>query len=264
MNGSRCCRRSHVLLLVALIATLALPALAHAQTVPTRNVPITLAVQPGSPDVVLVGTLNAPDPANIYRSADGAVSWAVASQGTTENISVAGLAFHPENPNIVYAGDGGFGYLYRSSDAGQTWTEIASFRPLLNENSAIGDLYTVIELQKPVIYVSTRFDGVFRSEDDGNTWLQLDAGLAGEARRVRAVVRYGIDLFAGTHDGLFRLPPGTTVWERVASFPTPSIVYGFAEDTVNGYLYAGTEQGLFRSADGDTWERLPNFPRTFV
>ncbi len=68
--------------LVTLLA-LFLPIWAKAQdaTIPTRNLPITLAVQPGKPDVVLVGTLNAPDPDNIFRTTDGAIDWSAATDG---------------------------------------------------------------------------------------------------------------------------------------------------------------------------------------
>ena len=244
---------------------LVLPALAGAQaTVPTRNVPISLAVMPGKPDVAMVGTLNAPDPDNLYRSDDGALTWGVASSGTEPNISVAGLAFDPQNPRVVYAGDGGFGYLYRSTDVGATWQEVSAFRPLLNANSAIGDLLVTVELRKSVLYVSTRYDGVFRSDDEGESWLQLDAGLAGEARRVRVVTPFDNDLYAGTHNGLYRLPPGTTVWEQVVTFPAPSIVYALVEDEVNDLFYAGTESGLYSSVDGDTWARVPNSPNAVV
>jgi photosystem II stability/assembly factor-like uncharacterized protein len=232
-------------------------------TSPTRNVPITLAVQPGKPDVALVGTLNAPDPNNIYRTQDGAISWSAATEGVEPNISVAGLTYNPRNANMVFAGDGGFGYLYRSDNGGTTWQEVPGFRDLLSENSAIADLYSTVELRKSVFYVSTRYEGVFRSEDDGLTWTQLKDGLEGEASRVRAVIRFDDELYAGTHDGLYVLPPGTTVWEKVAGFPSPSIVYSFASDG-NRVLYAGTEQGLFYSEDGLTWERERNLPQTVV
>ncbi len=231
--------------------------------VPTRNVPITLAVQPGKPDFALVGTLNAPDPDNIYRTQDGAVSWSAAMDGVEPNISVAGLTYNPRNANMVFAGDGGFGYLYRSDNGGTTWQEVPGFRDLLSENSAIADLYSTVELRKSVFYVSTRYEGVFRSEDDGLTWTQLKDGLTGEASRVRAVIRFDDELYAGTHDGLYVLPPGTTVWEKVAGFPSPSIVYSFASDG-NRVLYAGTEQGLFFSEDGLTWERERNLPQSTI
>ena len=248
--------------IVACLIAFILPHSSKGQaTVPTRNVPITLAIQPGKPDIVLVGTLNAPDPENIYRSGNGAVSWIPSVEGTEPNISVAGLAFNRRNSNMVFAGDGGFGYLYRSENAGETWQEVPGFRELLSENSTIGDLYATVESGKSVIYASTRFEGVFRSEDDGLSWTQLDAGLDGEARPVRAVIDFNDQLFAGTHNGLFVLS-SEGVWQQVPNFPAPSIVFGFAAD--NERLYAGTEQGLFASEDGKTWINVDGFPNTIV
>ena len=80
---------------------------------------------------------------------------------------------------------------------------------------------------------------------------------------MRAVIRYDDDLYAGTHDGLYVLPPGTTVWEKVAGFPSPSIIYSFGSDG-NRMLYAGTESGLYFSEDGQTWAREQNLPQSII
>lgn len=260
--------RSSLRALPALALLLALAAagaplwvMAQGGSVPTRNTPISLAVMPGKPDNVLVGTLNAPDPQNIFRSADGAVSWESAAQGTRENISVAGVVFDPRNAQIALAGDGGFGYLFRSRDGGASWEELPEFKALLNENSAIGELHAIVENNRTAFYAATRFDGVFRSEDAGETWTKLDAGLVGEARRVREVARYQDALYAGTHDGLYRMPSGATAWERVA-FPAGTIVFSLL-DTPQA-IYAGTGGGLYVSEDGQTWTQVPNFPNTIV
>ncbi len=241
-----------------------LPAWVWAQggIIPTRNAVISVAVMPGAPDKVLAGTLNAPDPPSVYRSANGGIAWSPATQGLIENISIAGLAFDPQNPRIVLAGDGGFGNLFRSSDSGENWEELIDFRGLLSENSAVGELYSDIEGGKSVFYVCTRFDGVFRSADAGNSWQKLDAGLVGEARRVRELAQYGDVLYAGTHAGIYRLPAAATTWEPVAGFPNNQIVFSMAvEKTV---LYAGTSNGLYQSIDGNTWERMTSFPNTVV
>ena len=241
-----------------------LPTWAWAQggVIPTRNAVISVAVMPGAPDKVLAGTLNAPDPPSVYRSANGGIAWSPATQGLLENISIAGLAFDPQNPRIVLAGDGGFGNLFRSSDSGENWEELIDFRGLLSENSAVGELYADIEGGKSVFYVCTRFDGVFRSEDGGNSWQKLDAGLAGEARRVRELAQYGDVLYAGTHAGIYRLPAAATTWELVAGFPNNQIVFSMTVE--KNVLYAGTGNGLYQSVDGNTWERMAGFPNTVV
>ena len=235
---------------------------AQATTIPTRNTPISLAVLPGQPDKVLAGTLNAPDAVNLYRSVNGAVAWAGAGQGMQANISIAGIAADPKNPNFVLAGDGGYGFMYRSTDAGATWQELTNFKAMLAENAAVGELYAVVENGTTVFYASTRYEGVFRSPNGGDIWQKLDAGLDGEARRVREVVLFGGVVYAGTHAGLYRLLPESSTWEFVPGLPNTLIVFSLR--TLGDTIYAGTGQGLYRSQDGLTWTAVPNFPPTIV
>ncbi|MBX3013408.1 MAG: hypothetical protein KF832_17945 [Caldilineaceae bacterium] len=250
------------LLLLFLLFLLPTWVWAQGGTIPTRNAVVSVAVMPGAPDKVLAGTLNAPDPPSVYRTANGGMDWLPATSGLLENISIAGLAFDPQNPRLVLAGDGGFGNLFRSRDGGDTWEELANFRPLLSENSAVGELYADVENGKSVFYVCTRFDGVFRSTDSGDTWEKLDGGLVGEARRVRELVQVGDVLYAGTHLGIYRLPAGATQWEAVAGFPNNIIVFSLTVE--QSIIYAGTGNGLYQSIDGLTWARINGFPNTVV
>lgn len=229
---------------------------------PTRNWAISLAVVPGAPDRVLAGTLNAPDPPTVFRSADGGVSWTPAAGGLIANLSVSGLAFDPQNPNVVLAGDAGVGYLFRSEDAGAHWVELPAIRTQLSETSAVGELYATVEGGLTTWYASTRFDGVLRSQDTGNTWVKLDAGLVGEARRVREVARWRDTLFSGTHDGVYIYDTGSSTWVRSSGFPSGIIVFSLsmAGDT----LYAGSGEGIFYTGDAQTWTRAATFPFTIV
>lgn len=237
---------------------------AQGTVLPSRNAIISLAVMPGAPDKVVAGTLNAPDPPGVYRSTNGGVAWARASDGFAENVSIAGLVFDPQNPGLVFAGDGGFGLLYRSRDGGVTWREVQGFKELLSENSAVGELYATVENGKSIFYACTRFNGVFRSTDEGDSWQQLNTGLGGEASRVRELSQLGDALYAGTHDGIYRLSDGTETWQPVAAVPTGTIVFSLVTDERNNVIYAGTGGGLYRSSDGDLWERVTAFPNTVI
>ncbi|MCC6454436.1 MAG: hypothetical protein IT328_05795 [Caldilineaceae bacterium] len=252
--------------LTVLLTAWLLPGLVRAQAgvIPTRNAPLSLAVLPGQPDRVLVGTINAPDPAPIYlfRSTDGAVSWAASGEGMIPNISLAGIAVDPKDPNLVLAGDGGFGHMFRSRDGGATWEELAHFKALLAENAAVGELYSVEENGGSVFYASTRYEGVFRSPNGGDIWQKLDVGLVGEARRVREVLMFNGTLYAGTHAGLYRLLPSSSAWEFVPGLPNTLIVWSLW--SLGDTIYAGTGQGLYASQDGLTWTPAPNFPSTIV
>ena len=250
----------------ALILTLALlPGLVWAQeavAIPTRNVAISLAVIPGHPDRALAGTLNAPDPVNLYRTDNGAVGWLPSNDGTQPNISIAGIAVDPQDPNLVLAGDGGFGYMYRSRDGGETWQELTGFKALLPQDAAVGELYSVVQEGVTVFYASTRYDGVYRTSNAGDIWQQLDEGLAGEARRVREVVLHNDTLYAGTHAGLYRMPPDSSTWQPVPAIPNTLIVFSLLSR--DDGLYAGTGQGLYRSEDGVNFAPVANFPSTIV
>ena len=130
----------------------------------------------------------------------------------------------------------------------------------MSPTSAVGELYTTVEAGRAVVYAGTRFDGVLRSVDEGVTWARLDAGLAGDARRIRDLVTYDGDLYAGTHNGVYRLPAGTVVWEQVTTFPDQGIVYSLWAGV--NELYAGTTSSLYVSPDGATWNRVLNSPST--
>ena len=55
----------------------------------------------------------------IYRLAQEADQWVELTRGLPESPSVCGIAIHPENPEVVFAGtqDGP----YRSLDRGENW-----------------------------------------------------------------------------------------------------------------------------------------------
>lgn len=252
------------LILASVIMLLLWPSWAAAQTAgvaPTRNWAISLAVAPGAPNRVLAGTLNAPDPPTIYHSEDAGVSWGPGA-GLPANISTSGIAFDALNPSVVLAGDGVAGLLLRSVDGGLTWQELPGFRAQLSPSSAIGEMYSTVENGVSVFYASTRFDGVFRSQDAGATWTRLDAGLVGEARRVREVLRWKENLFAATHDGVYIMDPTTNAWVRSPGFPTGVIAFSL---TAQGdTLVAGTGVGISTSVDAQTWASAPNFPLTIV
>ncbi len=246
--------------LLALLPSAARPAVLAQAAAPSRNAAISVAVQPGAPDRVLAGTLNAPDPPSVYRSQDGGLSWQPGS-GLAANISLAGLAFDPQNARLALAGDAGAGLLFRSEDGGGSWTELTGHRSLLSATSAIGELYAAVENGATAFYIATRFDGAFRSSDGGNTWTKLDTGLTGEARRVRELVRWRDQLWAATHDGVYRLDPAGS-WVRASTFPTG--VIAFSITTFGDTLVAGTGVGLYSSGDGENWAPVAGFPQLIV
>ncbi len=230
--------------------------------VPFSNSIIGLDVSPDDASVVVAGTLNVPVPAGIYRSTDGGHTWSRADVELPADTSVASIRFDPRDGSRVLAADGGIGTLFISEDGGQSWRQEPSINQVLTPNSGIGRLYTRVEDGVTVFYAGSRYDGVVRSLDGGLTWEWYGDGLTGSALRVRAFADKEGALYAGTHDGVWRLTPDAVSWQRV-DLPAGIIARGMV--MLDGRLYVGTfASGLYLSDDGYNWIQDPSFPAGVV
>ena len=76
-----------------------------------------IIMHPANPDTMIASTSG-----RIYRTLDGGLNWnLVSTDGSFKDI-----AFHPTNPNIIYAAGNTY---YRSVDLGLSWTKITSGLP---------------------------------------------------------------------------------------------------------------------------------------
>ena len=89
-------------------------------------------------------------------------------------VGVRSLAVDPVSATTVYAGtDRG---LKVSTDGGRTWRDLWSrIYPTGNRASVF---FVTVDARRPqTIYISTEFDGVFRTVDGGRTWSTANKGL---------------------------------------------------------------------------------------
>jgi len=98
----------------------------------------------------------------------------------TDLKDVWALAHDPANPDIVLAGTRPAA-LYRSTDAGRSWTELSV--PNISKFSEInmGPTRVTQILFDPVdsqtVWAAIEIGGIFRSTDGGQTWVSLTNGL---------------------------------------------------------------------------------------
>jgi photosystem II stability/assembly factor-like uncharacterized protein len=155
-----------------------------------------IVVHPTNPDIVYVAALGALWGTNpergLYKTTDGGKTWAL-SKFISDKAGFVDIAMHPRDPNTLYAASwerirqpqlfksGGPGSaLWKSTDAGATWTEIkgGGF-----PETPKGRINIVIAESNPdILYASVEADsvrgatpkrllsGTYRSADAGRTW----------------------------------------------------------------------------------------------
>ncbi len=142
---------------------------------------LSLAVRGGT---IFAGT----EVGKIYASMDRGASWAEASEGLPGNPVISiGLS---ADGTILFAGLDGGG-IWKSANAGQSWSSANEGLPR-NLN-----VYSFVSVPGK-IYAGTIY-GVFVSEDNGQIWKQVNAGLL--EIYTTSVVVAGDNIYAGTARG---------------------------------------------------------------
>lgn len=230
-----------------------------------------VALAPSDPKVVWVGTGEANDRnssgwgAGVYRSTDAGGSFAAA--GLAKSRAIARVVVHPLDPATAWVaamGDlwapGGERGLYKTADAGRTWTRVLGASGAATEHVGCGDvaidpsnpdvLYAALYARRRTPWsfawgtaVTSGQDagGIFKSTDGGATWRKLANGLPARTGRI------GIDVHR----------------------KDPRTVYAIVQTEEGGTAtiddVRAKRGGVFRSDDaGETWTRANALnPRPF-
>lgn len=229
-----------------------------------------VTVSPNDPDTVWAGT----EPSSVFHSDDGGRTWT--ERGGLDELSSADRWSFPPRPHThhvrwIAEDPHQAGHLYvaieagalvRSPDGGTTWQD--------HPEGARRDNHTIVTHPDAPgrLYVAAG-DGYAESLDRGDTWDYPQSGL--EHRYVwslavadddpdRVIVSAALGAFAA-HD-----PEGTAyVYRRtegewtvaMAGLPGPE---GAARPVLaahDGWFYAVSNRGLYRSERGEAWQELP-------
>lgn len=210
----------------------------------------TMAVQPGSDGrVMLVASSD-----GILRSTDAGKSWRLTTGW--EVIDVRTFAFHPENPDEVYASTC-WGPL-RSTDGGATWTPTQAGLNLLYCQTIIADV-----LEPGRVLLGTE-DGIYVSNDGAKTWSRTDSPPATALRMIQSVTEPKL-LLAGTEGrGAWLSRDGGRSWRQTDPASAHANLYAAAIDPHEAGRLAvgGWGVGVRISTDGGaTWtDRTAGLP----
>ncbi len=150
-------------------------------------------VHPDDPDVAWVaasGNLwRGSDERGVYKTTDGGRSWRKVLAGANQWTGAVDLALDPSDPDVLYAamyqrlrrtwgfnGGGPGSGIFRSSDGGESWTELTRGIPA-GDKGRIGLAVTAAD--PSVVMATIQHDtdegtGTYRSEDGGNSWNKVN------------------------------------------------------------------------------------------
>lgn len=210
-------------------------------------------------------------PAAVFRSKDGGENWSFSEQlhSLPETIEwtfpnppyiahVKGFGLSKTDPNMVYAAIEE-GYLIRSKDGGDTWETLFHGTTI--------DSHTVnVMPDNPKVLVSASGNGIFRSEDGGDHFVQYSEGLTREY--VAQIVQHESEpnlLFTaaaavpprdwrrpkGGDTGFFRSDDQARSWKQLTGRGLPELMTAAPRGTAGFPDRAGTF--LAAMNDGSVW-----------
>ncbi len=212
------------------------------------DIVFTVAVDPGSPQILYAGTRS-----GLQVSRDGGDHWSPLRTGA-EPGEIYSVALHSGGREIFFGSSGAIG---RSIAGGESW----ALAPTLA-------VFSILPFSKDMALAATR-GGVFRTADGGSRWIPSEAGMEKTfALSLAAHPRDpGVFYAATAGSGVFKSTDRGQSWKPAGRELDRTVVRCVATGTAHGdSVYAGTDGGVFVSADrGKSWQRRSaGLPRAVV
>ncbi|MDT7832458.1 glycosyl hydrolase [Flavobacteriaceae bacterium S356] len=176
-----------------------------------RHIP-RVRIHPKNPDIVYAGVMGdlykSSNERGVYKSIDGGKTWSK-KLFANKDAGVVDLIIDPNNSRVLYAttwnvrrtpyslssgGDGSA--LWKSTDEGETWTNISENKGLPSGVWGISGV-TVSPVNSDIVWalIENKKGGVYKSMDAGKTWRLINS-----ERKLRQRAWYYTRLYADTQD----------------------------------------------------------------
>lgn len=177
-------------------------------------------------------------PAVIYRSEDLGVTWSSFAKGIPKDATLSGIKQHS---NKVYVSTDYHG-VFVSTNGQDNWKS-------LNKQRLKGLDINCIEVESANLIIGTLRKGILISQDGGLSWNPPKENINAP---VRAFLRSGKSIYAGTDSGIFESVNQGQTWSHV--FGDIQIL-GFT--TLNEKIYAATQNGvLLQEGNSTNWKPI--------
>jgi photosystem II stability/assembly factor-like uncharacterized protein len=243
-----------------------------------------ILVDPKDPNVVYVGVLGHAYGPNeergVYKSTDGGATWKrVLDKGSI--VGIADIAMATDRPNILFAAtwnahrppwstyaplEGPGNGLYRSTDAGATWSQLSSHGLPAGDWGRTG---VAVSSDGKRVYASIddkKQSGLYRSDDGGDNWqlVNSDSRLTSRAWYFNSLTidPQKPDVLYIPNIALYRTEDGGKTISIVRGAPGGDDYHQVWVDPQNSaHLVLGVDQGATISLDyGKTWTTWYNQP----
>ncbi len=238
-----------------------------------------LAMDPADPNVLYAALWqtrrppwNVYPPSNgpgsgLYKTTDGGKTWAQLTNGLPAHVGRIGIAVAPSNPQRVYANvdsDPKHGGVYRSDDAGATWTRTDGESRIWTRGWYFSGIS--VDPKKPdVLYVMDT--STYRSVDGGKSFDAIRGAPGGDDYHTLWIdPADGDRMILGSDQGVVVTVNGAQTWSTWYNQPTgqfyhvatdngfPFVAYGAQQDSgaaaaPSGTKYATISQQDFRPID---------------
>ena len=216
-----------------------------------------MASNPANSQVFYVGTATA----GVFKTADTGATWLPARAGLPPTAKVISLAVDPQNSNTLYAGTDAVGIIWKSQDAGATWTNITN-NMQYGTSVYADEAYNIVvdPHNSNVVYAGLGGnDGqIYKTTDGGATWWVKDSGIPRNSGNfTKQVLALAIDpaqssvLYAGGREfGVYTTTDGGANWTALNDgLPSYREVYkhvtALAVDPLNSNRPAGIIDGKY-------------------
>ncbi|MCU1331797.1 MAG: glycosyl hydrolase, repeat [Candidatus Angelobacter sp.] len=223
---------------------------------------------------------NDSDERGVYKTIDGGTNWKKVLAGANGSTGCGMLATNSQEPKTIYASmwdfrrqgwtfrSGGPGSgLFKSTDGGDHWTEIAPSNSQGLPEKPYGRIAVAVAPSKPnVVYamVESKQSALYRSDDAGKSWKKLDASqfmvwrpfyfanLIVDPKNENKVFKVDLLLLLSVDGG--------------RSFSSTANAHGdhhtvWINPNNTNQIFAGDDGGFWSSTDGGTrWSRAWNLP----
>lgn len=234
---------------------------------------VDLAMDPANPDVLYAGTyqrlrrawgFNGGGPGSaIYKTTDGGRSWSKLANGLpTGDKGRIGLAIAPSNPRVLnaiieHASDGG---VYRTEDAGATWTKMNTLNPRPMYYSHI---FIDPNNDKRVYVLAVTY---YKSDDGGKTFRRMphaptyDVGTKGDFHTMWIDPANSDHFFIGSDGGMHETWDQGETFTKINNLPIGQF-YAIGVDMRAPYfIYGGMQDNhsWVGPSATRTWEGITN------